>query len=107
MLRDLLRVLLVGGVLASSLACAAKRPVLSPNARFQEVGAATAQRDIDDCLQKAVDVGNAANSGSKSRGLLPWEPQPGPRWARPWARLPAGPERARPWGRGPGAAPVA
>ena len=68
MLRDLLRVLLVGGVLASSLACAAKRPVLSPNARFQEVGAATAQRDIDDCLQKAVDAGNAANSGSKVAG---------------------------------------
>ena len=68
MIRDLLRVLLVGGVVVSSLACAAKRPVLYPNARLQEVGAAAAQQDIDDCLQKAAAAGNTSNSGGKVAG---------------------------------------
>jgi len=38
MIRNLLRVCLLVGVVVSSLACAAKRPVLYPNARLQEVG---------------------------------------------------------------------
>ncbi len=68
MIRDLLRVLLVGGVVASSLACAAQRPVLYPNARLQEVGAAAAQRDIDDCLQKAAAAGYTSDRGGKVAG---------------------------------------
>ena len=68
MIRDLLRVLLVGGVVASSLACAAKRPVLYPNAQLQAVGAAAAQQDIDDCLQKAAAAGYTANAGGKVAG---------------------------------------
>jgi outer membrane lipoprotein SlyB len=68
MIRDLLRILLVGGVVASSLACAAKRPVLYPNARLQAAGAAAAQQDIDDCLQKAAAGGYAANAGGKVAG---------------------------------------
>ena len=68
MIRMLLRVLLVSGVVASSLACAAKRPVLYPNARLQEVGAAAAQQDIDDCLQKAAAGGYTSDAGGKVAG---------------------------------------
>lgn len=68
MIRDLLRVLLTGGVVLSSLACAGQRPVLYPNARLQEVGAAAAQQDIDDCLQKAAAAGYTSNGGGKVAG---------------------------------------
>jgi outer membrane lipoprotein SlyB len=68
MIRDLWRVLLVGVVVASSLACAAKRPVLYPNARLQAVGAAAAQQDIDDCLQKAAEGGYTADAGGQVAG---------------------------------------
>ena len=68
MIKALLRVLLVGGVMLSSLACAAKRPVLSPNAQLEAVGAAAAQQDIDDCLQKAATAGNTANSAGAVAG---------------------------------------
>jgi hypothetical protein len=68
MIRDLLIVLLVGGVVASSLACAAKRPVLYPNAQFQAVEVAAAQRDIDDCLQKAAAAGYTSSAGGKVAG---------------------------------------
>ena len=69
MIRDLLRVLLVGGVVVSSLACAAKRPVLYPNARLQAVGTAAAQQDIDDCLQKAAAGGIYLRSRGQGRGV--------------------------------------
>jgi len=65
MIKELLRVLLVGGVVVSSLACAAKRPVLYPNAQIEAVGNAAAQQDIDDCLQKAAAAGYTSNSGGK------------------------------------------
>jgi outer membrane lipoprotein SlyB len=68
MMRNLLRVMLVGGVVASCLACAAERPVLYPNARLQEVGAVAAQQDIDDCLQKAAAEGYTANAGGNAAG---------------------------------------
>ncbi len=68
MIRDLLRVLLVGGVVASSLACAAKRPVLYPNAQLEAVGAAAARQDIDDCLQKAAAAGYSSNPGGQVAG---------------------------------------
>ena len=35
--------------------CAAKRPVLYPNAHLNEVGSITAQKDIDDCMNKAKE----------------------------------------------------
>ncbi len=104
MIKDLLRVLLVGGVVVSSLACAAKRPVLYPNAQLQAVGAAAAQQDIDDCLQKAAAAGYTSSARGKVAGSTAvGAAQPGPQWALPWARLPAGPERKRPWKR-PGVA---
>jgi outer membrane lipoprotein SlyB len=68
MIRTLVRALLMSGVVASSLACAAKRPVLYPNARLQAVGAVAAQQDIDDCLQKAVAEGYSADAGGKVAG---------------------------------------
>jgi outer membrane lipoprotein SlyB len=54
MMKELLWVLLAGGMVVSSLACAAKRPVLYPNERLKAVGTAAAQQDIDDCLQRAA-----------------------------------------------------
>jgi outer membrane lipoprotein SlyB len=68
MMRDLLRVLLAGGVVLSTLACAAQRPVLYPNARLQEVGAAAAQQDIDDCLRQAAAGGYTSNAEGKVAG---------------------------------------
>jgi outer membrane lipoprotein SlyB len=65
MINNLLRVLVVGAVVLSSLACAAKRPVLYPNAQREAVGPAAAQQDIDDCLQKAAAAGYTSNSDGK------------------------------------------
>ncbi len=68
MIKDLLRFLLVGSIVVSSLACAAKRPVLYPNARLEAVGPAAAQQDIDECLQKAAAAGYGSNSGGTVAG---------------------------------------
>jgi len=65
MIQELLRVLLAGAILVSSLACAAKRPVLYPNAQLAAVGNEAAQQDIDDCLQKAAAAGYTSGSGGK------------------------------------------
>jgi outer membrane lipoprotein SlyB len=46
-------------------ACADKRPVLYPNAHLKQVGHATAQADIDACIQYAVDNDAAANKGEE------------------------------------------
>jgi outer membrane lipoprotein SlyB len=68
MIKNLVWVLLLGAVTAFSPACAAKRPVLYPNAQFEGVDPAVAQRDIDDCLQKAATAGYTDNSGGKVAG---------------------------------------
>ncbi|HZK14379.1 MAG TPA: glycine zipper family protein [Desulfobaccales bacterium] len=65
MIRSWWQILLVGAVVVSSLACAAKRPVLYPNAQLEAVGTSAAQQDIDDCLQKAAAAGYTSNSGGK------------------------------------------
>ncbi|HVN84661.1 MAG TPA: glycine zipper family protein [Candidatus Binatia bacterium] len=39
--------------LLAASGCAAKRPTLYPNEQYNRVGAAAAQRDIDDCMQRA------------------------------------------------------
>jgi hypothetical protein len=54
MTRNLLRISLVIGIVISSLACAAKRPVLVPSPRLETVGMDAAQQDIDDCLRRAT-----------------------------------------------------
>jgi outer membrane lipoprotein SlyB len=68
MRKDLLRVMLAGAVVVASLACAAKRPVLYPNAQLEAVGTAAAQQDIDDCLQRAEAAGYTSNSGGQVAG---------------------------------------
>jgi outer membrane lipoprotein SlyB len=68
MINDLLWVLLVGGVMVSSLACAAQRPVLYPDARLKAVGTAAAQHDIDDCLQRAAAAGYESRTEGKVAG---------------------------------------
>jgi len=48
--------------------CAAPRPVLYPNEHYNQVGDATAQRDIDDCIEKAnayVSSGGASAQKAK------------------------------------------
>ena len=67
MIRDRLRVWLVGGLVVSSLACAPTRPVLYPNARLQTVGEAAARQDIDDCLRRAT-AGHTTAPGGKVAG---------------------------------------
>jgi outer membrane lipoprotein SlyB len=66
MIKNLLWVLLLGAIVASSLACAAKRPALSPNAQLEAVGPTAAQQDIDDCLRKAADAGYISHPGGKA-----------------------------------------
>jgi outer membrane lipoprotein SlyB len=68
MINALLRVLLAGVLLMSSLACAAQRPVLHPNARLEAVGPAAAQQDIDECLQRAAAAGYESRPESKVAG---------------------------------------
>lgn len=65
MTKKLLQALLVIGIIVSSLACAAKRPVLGPNARLEAVGMDAAQQDIDDCLRRAT-----AGPESKQAGKI-------------------------------------
>jgi hypothetical protein len=38
-------------------ACGAKRPVLYPNARYEEAGPGIAQADIDECMERARAYG--------------------------------------------------
>ena len=60
------------------VACAsAQRPVLYPNAHLKNVGDASAQRDIDDCMRLADDAGVAksnnqvARSGAQGAAVTP------------------------------------
>jgi uncharacterized protein YcfJ len=52
-------------VLALLSACAAKRPVLYPNAKLNSVGSATAQADIDYCINMAATSGAASGKGKE------------------------------------------
>jgi len=65
MTKTILQVLLVIGIVTSSLACAAKRPVLGPNARLEAIGLDAAQQDIDDCLRWATDEGLESKPAGK------------------------------------------
>lgn len=50
------------------VACAsAQRPVLYPNAHLKNVGDASAQRDIDDCMRLADDAGVAKSNNQVAR----------------------------------------
>jgi outer membrane lipoprotein SlyB len=47
-------------------ACAARRPVLYPNAVYQQAGADGAQRDVDACVDFAHDQGHSAEPGARA-----------------------------------------
>jgi outer membrane lipoprotein SlyB len=68
MIKALLRVLLMGGIAMSSLACAAQRPILYPNAHLEAVGTAAAQQDIADCLQQAAAAGYESKAAGQVAG---------------------------------------
>jgi outer membrane lipoprotein SlyB len=50
------------------LACAAKRPILSPNEHLIEMGPEAAQRDVDECLRLAAEAGPGAARGKQVAG---------------------------------------
>jgi hypothetical protein len=54
------------GLALSLVSCASKRPVLSPNAHYQSVGAETAERDVDDCMRRAKDSGIGSSAGREA-----------------------------------------
>ena len=41
------------------IACAAQRPILYPNQHLQRVGISAADRDVDECMQRAEEYGSA------------------------------------------------
>ena len=45
--------------------CAAKRPVLYPNDRYQEVGAAAADTDVEACISLAEAHGTSSDQGGE------------------------------------------
>jgi hypothetical protein len=54
----------IGIMLAGVAACASYQPVLYPNAYYQSVGSAVADRDIRECRQLAESSGARERSGS-------------------------------------------
>lgn len=44
----------VGAMLFVLSGCAIQRPVLYPNAKYNQVGPEIAQRDVDDCIRLGV-----------------------------------------------------
>ncbi len=66
-----MRSILITVVAAAVLAgCAAvsQRPVLYPNAKFKQVGDATARKDVDECVGLAEKAGASPGAGSPMRG---------------------------------------
>jgi outer membrane lipoprotein SlyB len=73
MVSRILGLILAGGLLISSVGCAAnRRPVLYPNEHLQAVGDEAARRDIEECLRLSAqvrDTGSAAKvAGSTAVG---------------------------------------
>ena len=58
-------VMLMAVLLMTMLGCALK-PVLYPNAKYQEVGEAAAQSDADDCMQRAEEF---VKSGGQNKAI--------------------------------------
>ena len=54
------------GVMLFALSgCATQRPVLYPNAKYNQVGPEIAQRDVDDCIRLAERHGVSPSGGEK------------------------------------------
>jgi hypothetical protein len=49
-------------------ACATHKPVLYPNARYQQLGPAQAERDLEECKRMAESAG--ANAGNSQAGQI-------------------------------------
>lgn len=58
--------LTLAGLLLAGPACAAKRPVLYPNASYQAAGEAQSRRDVDACLAFAKEQGHAADPAARA-----------------------------------------
>jgi outer membrane lipoprotein SlyB len=57
-------------LLVGAAACAAPRPVLYPNEQVTRVGTAAAEKDIDDCMQRAQQyVSSGGHSGQSARNV--------------------------------------
>lgn len=54
-----------GAVLLVLSGCATQRPVLYPNAKYNQVGLEVAQRDVDDCIRFAEQSGVSHSAGGK------------------------------------------
>lgn len=54
-----------GALLIVLAGCATQRPVLYPNAKYNQAGPEVAQRDIDDCIRLAEQHGVTHSSGEK------------------------------------------
>ena len=59
---NVLRVLALAAACALASCATTQRPVFYPNAHLKNVGDATAQRDIDQCMQLANDAGVSKSS---------------------------------------------
>jgi hypothetical protein len=46
------------------MGCASQRPALYPNEYFKKVGSTAADRDIDDCMQRAESFVSSGDSGN-------------------------------------------
>jgi hypothetical protein len=46
--------------------CAAKRPVLYPNAVYQQAGEAAARRDVEECIERAKRHGHGADPAARA-----------------------------------------
>lgn len=56
---------MAGAILLGLAGCATQRPVLYPNAKYNQAGPEVAQRDIDDCIRLAESHGITQNSGGR------------------------------------------
>jgi hypothetical protein len=60
------RLLAIGAGALALLACAAKRPVLYPNAHYQQAGEELARRDVDECVELAKSHGHDADPAARA-----------------------------------------
>ena len=62
----------IGALALALAACAAKRPVLYPNAAYQNAGEAAVRQDVDECTELAKSHGHGTNpvarAGARTTG---------------------------------------
>ncbi len=60
--------LAVAAVLLGGCAAVQQRPVLYPNAKLKQVGDASAQKDVDECVALAENAGATSGGSAAGRG---------------------------------------